>query len=207
MAVAARGLRKDTFAERRYHHPSMEGGFLANGQLIWLNIPPVSTKHHPIDIRSFPQATPSPAEIKIPSPALSRQGTTDGEMISRNYFAGLTDSPDESLNAQPTTVDTIATSKPRSPTPSSSTEQKHRIHSRNTSTTTPLPSLSYPLQSHKHPHAADKERQPLTAEIKKRNVLGKSRSRSSRRNADGYSDEEIGLHEWENRGDLVLEVP
>ncbi len=48
--------------------------------------------------------------------------------------------------------------------------------------------------------------QPLAAEVKRRNVPGKPRSRSSRRDADEYSDEEIGVHEWEDGGELVLEV-
>lgn len=201
MAVAARGLRKDTFEERRYHHPSIEEDSTTNGHLK-LQAFPVSSKHHPVDTQSFPQATPASTEIRIPSPTLSKQRTADGETISPNYFARSRGSSDKSTNAQPTSEDlesgpntrnTLTKPKSSCPAPSPPTEKNHPIQPRNISRTSPL-SLLNPLKSHKNHGPAGKEIQPLTAEIKKRHILGKSCRRTSRRNDDGESEDEIGVH-------------
>ena len=66
MAVAARGLRKENFAERRYHHGPLPSGKDPSG----------TTSELPIEVpdpgSSNAQANGSAAEIELPSPTLSR---------------------------------------------------------------------------------------------------------------------------------------
>ena len=66
MAVAARGLRKESFAERRYHHGPLSNAKESSGTTSELPIeaPDPESLHA--------QINGSAAEIKVPSPALSR---------------------------------------------------------------------------------------------------------------------------------------
>ena len=73
MAVAARGIRKESFAERRYHYPSIQN---ENGS------PATARKSLCEDLShdsSNKQSSDSAAEIRMPSLTLSKvQGTSNG---------------------------------------------------------------------------------------------------------------------------------
>lgn len=73
MAVAARGLRKESFAERRYHHGPLSNGKDSSGTKS--ELPIEAPDPESLDA----QTNGSAAEIKLPSPTLSRvQGEADG---------------------------------------------------------------------------------------------------------------------------------
>ena len=129
MAVAARGLQKESFAERRYHHPSLVDE---------KHLSTADSKSSKWGLSSHQNAAKADSfkELVVPSPTLSRaQETRTG------------------------------------------------------------------LDSHPTHDPADHRTQPLKAMIKKRG--GKGAGQHSE--ADG--DEEIGVHMWEKRGKLFMEVP
>lgn len=66
MAVAARGLQKESFTERRYHHPSTSGG---KDSSPGSSKPSMSGSEF---LREPPKAISSPAELVVPSPTLSK---------------------------------------------------------------------------------------------------------------------------------------
>ena len=77
MAVAARGLRKETFAERRYHHDPLSNGKDSSG----------ATSETPIEAPNpeslDAQIIGSAAEIKLPFPTLSRVHGVSSGLSSR----------------------------------------------------------------------------------------------------------------------------
>ena len=131
MAVAAKGLRKESFAERRYHRPSTSVGGKGESD--------ASSKTSRWGLESFggPGVKDDSArELVVPSPVLSkaRGDSNDSESQSKHDYA-------------------------------------------------------------------DKETWPMKAKVKKHGGKGGGH------NAEDDEEEEIGLHMWEKRGKLVMEVP
>ena len=127
MAVAARGVQKESFAERRYHHPSTTGEKVPSAASS-------KTSRWGLDSLNDPSRHGSAREIVVPSPTLSKvQGTA------------------------------------------------HDSGSRTT---------------HDHTNGGWSA---MKGRVKKHGGQGHS--------AEGDEDEEIGVHMWENRGKLVMEVP
>lgn len=215
MAVAARGLRKGTYAERPYHHSSTGETSTTSGNLIWLKTSLTGSKQHPMDTQLSPMATPSPTKITIPSPSLARR-TTDGVKFSPGYFVESRTSLDESSTAHPLSgypkkgsspKDNFVEPTPWSPSLPPLTEQDSVIRSRIDSRRLPLSSLLNPFRSHKHHDPADNELQPLTTRARTRQIPRMSRSSVCHRNGDDGLEGEIGVHMWENRGNSGLEAP
>lgn len=128
MAVAARGLRKEGFAERRYHHPS------ASGEKDLSTTMNKSSRRGLQSLQEPLKAEPA-EELVLPPPTLSKlQGTPDD-----------------------------------------SDSQTTRDH-------------------------ADGGRRPVTAKFRKYGPKGTADN-------DEYDEEEIGVHLWEKRGKLVMDVP
>ena len=129
MAVAARGMQKENFAERRYHHPSTSGKKDSSA---------ASSKTSRWGFGSLQASSKrdSAKELVMPSPVLSKAQAT----------------PDD-----------------------------------------PGPQTTH--------HRADSGRWNMRAKIKKH---GAKRARD---HAEEDEDEEIGVHIWEKRGKLVVEVP
>ena len=79
MAVAARGVQKETFAERRYHHPSTSGG--KGSSAASSKTPRLELESSRLGLESVrePSREDSVREIVMPSPTLSRiQGMPNG---------------------------------------------------------------------------------------------------------------------------------
>ncbi len=79
MAVAARGIRKESFAERRYHHPSTsdERGSSA---------PSSKTSRWELQSLQEPPKADSANELVVPSPTLSKvQGTPNGSDLQNSH--------------------------------------------------------------------------------------------------------------------------
>lgn len=132
MAVAARGFQKESFAERRYHHPSTSGGKESSSGSSKIS------RWELESLREPPKAFPSPTGLVIPPPTLSKvQGTAPDDLG--------------------------------------------------------------PQTMHDH---ANGGRWPMKAKFKKH---GTKAAGDDHAEEDG--DEEIGVHMWENRGKLVMEVP
>lgn len=77
MAVAARGYKKENFAERRYHHPSTSGERMSSA---------ASSKTSRWELESVqepPKAISAKEEIVVPSPALSRVQGASNDLNSR----------------------------------------------------------------------------------------------------------------------------
>ena len=126
MAVAARGYQKESFAERRYHHPSIAGEKMSSA---------ASSKTSRWGLESFqePPKANSAKELVVPSPTLSRVQGTSNDSSSQNTHDG--------------------------------------------------------------------GRWPMKEKVKKRGA----NEAGDRVQED--EDEEIGVHMWENRGKLVMEIP
>ena len=77
MAVAARGLKKESFAERRYHHGSLPNGKVSSGTTNELPIEVPDPES--LDAQSYESA----AEIELPSPTLSRVDRASNGLSSR----------------------------------------------------------------------------------------------------------------------------
>lgn len=132
MAVAARGVQKESFAERRYHHPSATSGEKASSAAA-----SSETSRWGLDSRDEPSRHGSARArlVVAPSPTLSR--------------------------AQGTSHD------------------------------------SGPENTHGYAHGG---RWPVKGSVKKRGA-------GDHGSAEEDEDEDIGVHMWEKRGKLVMEVP
>ena len=76
MAVAARGYQKESFAERRYHHPSTSGERMSSAASS-------KTSRWGLESLQAPPKAVSAKELVVPSPPSSRVQGTSNSLISR----------------------------------------------------------------------------------------------------------------------------
>lgn len=227
MAVAARGLRKETFEEQRYHHSSAHDEFSAECRR-WDEKPSSDRPEKRGDsdhdaLGEFPSI--ASAQLSVPEPVLSRgsqsrrQTTTDEEFYDHNRMKDSVPGVEQERWLDNFLEDDSASSQPEE-------MEEMRIHpSQACSGETlrphvkPLPEDSSfhmntqrlrelkrkAVRSVRHPLGQDEsedagtERQPMRATIK--------RHKPRRRNSDGDEEEEIGVHMWEKNGKVKLETP
>ena len=88
MAVAARGLQRESFEERRYHHPSLQDAFSAECHK-WEEKPssPPPIHHRQSHQKGQEEASKKElstenAEISVPTPVLSRMQPGSDELMN-----------------------------------------------------------------------------------------------------------------------------
>ena len=193
MAVAAKGLRKDSFAERRYNYPdpetdhstgtsSTEKAGIPMQQFSQIN----SQDPHENNTTSVP--APSPAHTKTPRDKYERK-RTDEQPLQLSQLHNL-DAANENDNSSETTeVDDGPNNRKNN-----ESEPSYDIHLKGDSKSPKGRSLLHPLRKG---HGYEKEGVSAVA----------TKHTSSGKHDDDDDEEEIGVHMWENRGKLILDVP
>ena len=196
MAVAAKGLRKESFAERRYNYPEPETDHSTD---------PSSTDKTAIPLQQFSQTShdlsdktaalpvPSPAHAKTPRDKYERKPTDETPLQLNHSRAGSSsDAGKDNDNGSETTEVEDSTRKNDQPS--------YDIHLKsNNDGKSPKGgrSLLHPLGGRKDQGS---EKQGVKAVATKHTPRGKH-------DDEDDEEEEIGVHMWENRGKLILDVP
>ena len=194
MAVAAKGLRKDSFAERRYNYPDPETDHSTGAS---------STDKAGIPLQQFSRNSQAPhdnnANIPAPSPAHTKtprdkyeRKRTDEQPLQLNQLHNL-DAATENDNGSETTE--VEGQNPNRS--NNDNEPSYDIHLKGNGEKSPKGrSLLHPRGGRKD-HGSEKE--GVKAVATKHTPSGKR--------DDEDDEEEIGVHMWENRGKLILDVP
>ncbi|KAG7007123.1 hypothetical protein G7Y79_00011g030210 [Physcia stellaris] len=172
MAVAARGLRRETFADRRYHHSSTEDAFSA-------------------ELKNFEESKPSWSDQEIESRQLPNRddpskGSTQISIPSPKGREGASPPPLEHQSSD----DSMEPKEIHIPEIDAPTSRQGRLKA----------AIKLPRPR--------KRRSPSNSE--ERPISGHERNEDRNRSQwieDDEEDDEMGLHAWENRGRIVLEVP
>lgn len=204
MAVAARGLNRETFEEKRYHHTSQQDAFSAElrrfGEADPTSSEQKSESEGQVETRQVPnREDPSKQSLQIsmPSPVLSRDhhpstsASSDKALPPPPPHAAAEGEPSES-----------SLQLPESPILKAGDPPLHRRCMK-------AALRSVRPRSWRDPDST--ESRPLSrhgGDIGGREGERK-RERQPRRLTynDEEEEEEIGLHMWENRGKVILEVP
>ena len=228
MAVAARGLRKETFEEQRYHHSSSHDAFSAECRR-WDERTPSDQPEKRGDrdhdaLGDYPSINST--EPREPEPVLSRgtqshrQMTTDDEFYDRSRIKesviGIErDRPsenfleDDSASSQPEEMEEMRIHPSQACSGETLRPHEKSLPEDSTShmkTQRMREAKRRAVRSMRHPLGQDESedvgtrRQPMRATIKRHNPR-------RRRNSDGDDEEEIGVHMWEKNGKVKLETP
>ena len=209
MSVAARGMNRETFAEKRYHHQSQNDPF--SSELRHWGVqgpPPTEQKSESVEPERDIQAKKVPSrndfskgslQISMPSPTLTRGNHLSASAISeRKHSEKEKDLP--SFPVEDASSDEASHMPPESPVlpPENSHSNRRRIK-------TAMASV-HP-RSRRDPDG--RESRPISDHGVKSNSKGTGTLKTIWRNSLDENDDEgeIGLHMWENRGRVILEVP
>ena len=202
MSVAARGLRRETFEEKRYHHPS-QGGDTFSTELRRFGFP-----DHPSDaktetngaedqittkrVASRDDPSKDSLQISMPSPVLSRGHRPSMGAISEDTFSksekDLPRLPDDDLSEE------TSQAPPESPVlPSEEPHPRNRGR----------------LRAALHSVRPRSRREPDSSESRpiSRHDDNNARSWFRHNSQDDNDEDEVGLHMWERGGKLIMEVP
>ena len=205
MSVAARGIRRETMAEKRYHRTSIDDAtgadLLEKTSTHRSKIPPVTEREDPTTKISIPQAVLSRGNLPI-SRSVNFQGLSKESLPSpRNPSHQAASSASRSGDAK---VDHAFDHMATQAVPGEGSME---------SPTTPdyekAPSTNLVQRSQS---GTGDSAQLLDASARgvEPGYLGTLRSRLYQRNEEDENDEdedEIGLHMWENGGSVVLDAP
>lgn len=228
MAVAARGLQKESFEERRYHHSSAHDAFSAECRQWDEKATTDRPREHSDSDHDAPRKsqTRDPAQLSVPEPVLSRgnqsrgQTTIDNELYDHSnmkedvfeaeqelrleYFP-----EDDSTSSQPGEIEEIRTHPSQafsgetlrpheSSTPEDSSSHINARQLRDAKNKD-FRSMRHPL-GHDVSQDVDNRGLPMRATFKRH---------MPRRggNSDEEEEEEIGVHMWENNGRLKTKTP
>ena len=192
MAVAAKGLRKESFAERRYNYPDPESDHSTGAS---------STDKAGIPLQQFSQTSQDPRDntTNVPAPSSAHPKTprdkyerkrTDEQSLQLNQLHNL-GAATENDNASETTEVEGQNRK-------NEEEPSYDIHLKGHGEKSPKGrSLLHPLR--KGHGSGNKE--GVSA------VATKHTPNGNHNKDDEDEEEEIGVHMWENRGKLILDVP
>ena len=102
MAVAARGLQRETFEERRYHHSSVHDAFSAECRQWDENRTSGARKeHHDIEYDSTPKSlTIDSAQLSVPEPVLSRGSQPRNQSTKDSKFCGYSNMSEDIFGAE-----------------------------------------------------------------------------------------------------------
>ena len=224
MAVAARGLQRETFEERRYHHSSAHDAFSAECRQWNEKRPtdPQQTQPERSDSdHNAPQMSSSADsdQLTVPEPILSRsnqpfrQSLTESDLdgdssMNKDVFKAERECRPENFldddcasskveEDQGFPGETLHSHKRMGPTGSHACPQ----HLRDV-TNKALRSVRRPL-GRDVSHDAGNRKQPMRATMR-RHI---PRRNTNHGEEDEEEEEEIGVHMWENNGKLKLETP
>ena len=231
MAVAARGLRKETFEEQRYHHTSTHDAFSAEcrrwDERTRSDQPEKrgDSDHDPLE--EYPSIDST--ELSAPEPVLSRgsqshvQTTIHDEFYDHNRMKEPVPSVERDRSPKNFLEDDSASSQPEEmeemrihPSQACSGENL-RPNEKSLPEDSPFHTKTQRLReakrtavrSMRHPLGQDESedvgtrRQPMRATVKRH--IPRRRRNSSGDEED--EEEEIGVHMWEKNGIVKLETP
>ena len=210
MSVAARGLNRETFAEKRYHHRSQNDIFSSElrrwgGQ----EPPPTEQKVESLEPERNIQAKKTPSrddfskgslQISMPSPTLTMGNRPSVSAISERKSPGKEkDMPP--FPPEDTSSDEASQMPPESPV---LPPEEHSPSNRGRIKTA---MASVHPRSRRDPDGS--ESKPISGHGEKSTSKGSGTLKTIWRNSldENDDEEEIGLHMWENRGRVILEVP
>lgn len=225
MAVAARGLHRETFAERRYHPPTEDPYWgqpmrpagsqpphwsdksKESGQVNLSKVESGGEVHIPLPQDRHPKSgSTGSVQVSIPSPSLQRDRTRSEPLSSHPEEAsGWNKHADPSSERErkglprlPSNISSsVETELPiQSPAEHEDEDQNPR-HSR----FDPFRGWRNRAQRRKSGTSTDGEKVPMRARVKN-HVPNQGRPSSM-----DDDEDEIALHMWERRGEIVLEVP
>lgn len=191
MAVAAKGIRKGSLAERRYHHPSVEYFPLKRDEKT-TNLLLRQSQKPPVETSSTDRANPIPTRVVSRSPApesplrtnRAKHEEPEGQSPTRGsgfHFA-------DRLNISGSVV-----------------------QSREAANQHPFPHGAFPVttapRSPRYPFGSCPRNDSRDNDIPRADIIGYGPWRVRCRNNNDDDAEEIGLHMWENRGKLSREIP
>ena len=232
MAVAARGLRKESFEERRYHHSSAHDAFSAECRQLDKKAPIDPSKEHTDsdhDALRKSSSTDS-AQLTVPEAVLSRDtessrqsatdiGPYDHSDMDKNVFGAEQDLrlgnflEDDSASTKMGELEQIRTRPSqafsgetlRSGESTPLGEASSYIHPRRLrdAKNKALQSMRHPLRQ-KESHDADDGRRPMRATITKHVP---TRGGNGNEEEEEEEEEEIAVHMWENNGKMKMETP
>ncbi|KAL8792569.1 MAG: hypothetical protein Q9195_004791 [Heterodermia aff. obscurata] len=209
MSVAARGLHRETFAEKRYHHKSQNDTFSSELRRWGVqDPPPTEQKSESLEPEKHVEAKKVPSrdnfskgslQISMPSPTLSRGIPPPASAISERKPSkegvDLPHFPQDDASS-----DEASQMPPESPVlpPENSPSNRRRIK-------TAMASVR--PRSRCDPDGS--ESRPIPGHGEKSTSKGSGTLKTIWRNSldENDDEEEIGLHMWENRGRVILEVP
>ncbi|MCJ1458577.1 hypothetical protein MMC28_008950 [Mycoblastus sanguinarius] len=213
MAVAARGLQKETFAERRYHHPSTADDSKAS-----------KPDEKSSDVLSNQSQTTSdstetsptyPQELVIPTPAVSHQPKMGPISHTNRHEYEEPDDPAFGAEQGIHLSNFLNESGSGSPRAGAEADKEdippdlspgHQSRPSRSSKIPALRSLRHPFRRRQRSGSGNSGILPKTAKLKGRKSR-KSRKGGTDNEEEEEEEEDIGIHMWERRGKLVLEVP
>ena len=224
MAVAARGLQRESFEERRYHHSSAHDAFSAECRQ-WNEKRPSDAQQaqqeHDYSDHDAPQMSSlaDSDQLTVPRPILSRSNQPLRQSYTKSIFDGHgsmnKDVPKAERECRPENFldDDSASSKVEEEQGFSGetlwsrkkmgagTTGSHAYpqHLRD-ATNKAFRSVRSPL-GHDASHDAGNRKQPL------RVTMRRHIPRRNKNHGEEEEEEEIGVHMWENNGKLKLETP
>ena len=224
MAVAARGLQRESFEERRYHHSSAHDAFSAECRQ-WNekrpSDPQQAQQEHNDSDHDAPQISllADSDQLTVPKPILSRgnqplrQSSTESDFDGRSSINKDVLEAKQECRPENFLDDDSASSKVEEDQGfSGETLRSRKKIGAGTTGSHVYPqhlrdatnkSVRHPLR-HDVSYSAGNRKQPMRATIRRHIPR---RNKSSGEDEDDDEDEEIGVHMWENNGKLKLETP
>ncbi len=193
MAVAAKGLQKESFAERRYNYPD-PGTNRSTGTS--------SADKAGIPLQQFSQNSqdprentagipiPSPAHTKTPRDRYERKQTDEEPLQLGQLHTGSSSDAEKDNDSESTEVDDS----------NRKNEPSYDIHLKGDGKSPKGRSLLHPLGGRKDQGSDEEGVSAVATKHTPKKLRGKH-------NDDEEDEEEIGVHMWENRGKLILDVP
>ena len=203
MSVAARGLKRETFEEKRYHHSSQPDNFstelrrfnfqdqASSGKKQGTYASEDNTKAKRVASGDVPGQ--DSLQISLPSPALSKEHQPSISAISEDTSTlsrsdkDLPRHPDDELSEE------VSQAPPESPVLPLQGSHPNRRR---------LRAALHSVRPSSRRELDDSESRPISRHEDKR-----ARMQFRHNSQDDNDEEEIGLHMWENRGRVILEVP
>ena len=221
MAVAARGLQRESFEERRYHHSDAHDTFSAECRQ-WGEKRPTDPQNENSDSDDYAPQKSWPvdsAQLTVPehvlprSKKLLRHSTTNSELdghinmdedvlkveqeLRPNNFLDDDSASSQAEDNQAFSGETLRSCENlRKMNLGSHIYPRHSRDAKNQA----LRSMRHPLR-----HDVSQDRQPMSATTW-RHIPRRKRNSGEKEDED-EEEEEIGVHMWENNGKLKMETP
>ncbi len=229
MAVAARGLQRESFEERRYHHSSAHDAFSAECRRWDQKAPTDPPKDHSDSSpdASRKDSSADSVQLTMPEPVLARgnqlpgQSTTDNELCDRdNRDEKVTGAEqalrlggyleDDSASSEAGEMEGIQTHRSqgfsgetlrpgKNSIPGDSSWHMHPLRLRD--------AKNKALRSMRHPLGRDESQDPVDKGQPMRATIKKYMPKRGGNSHDEDEEDEIGVHMWENNGKVKMETP